>query len=95
MDNASCASNTVNADENPIQDIDPGYLQAVVDRIERLEEEKSETATAIRDVYSEAKGNGFDPKVIREIIRLRKQDPHELDEQEAILHLYKQALGMG
>jgi len=62
--------------------------------VERLEEEKKATADDIRDVYAEAKGRGFDTKAIREIVRLRAKEPHEREEQEAILELYKSALGM-
>lgn len=70
------------------------HLQQLVDRIERLEEEKSDIAGVIREAYTEAKSTGFDPKVVRQLIRLRKMDQNDVDEQEALLHLYKQALGM-
>jgi uncharacterized protein (UPF0335 family) len=69
-------------------------LKTIVERIERLESEKEQTANDIKEVYSEAKGNGFDVKVLRKIIALRKQDRDERQEQEAILELYQQALGM-
>lgn len=69
-------------------------LRAIVERIERLEEEKQGIADDIKDVYAEAKGNGFDTKVLRQIVRLRKQEPNERHEQEAVLDLYMQALGM-
>ena len=69
-------------------------LKAVVERIERLEEEKKAIADDIRDVYAEAKGNGFDVKALRTIIRLRKQDKTERQEHEAILETYMHALGM-
>ncbi|MBF0421363.1 MAG: DUF2312 domain-containing protein [Magnetococcales bacterium] len=69
-------------------------LRVYIERIERLEEEKATLGQDIRDLYLEAKGNGFDPKVMKEIIKLRKKDPDEVDEEDAILHLYKQALGM-
>ena len=69
-------------------------LQQYVDRIERLEEEKADIAAAIREVYAEAKGNGFEPKVMRQIVKIRKMDPNDVDEQDTLLHLYKQALGM-
>ncbi|MEO5364058.1 MAG: DUF2312 domain-containing protein [Magnetococcus sp. DMHC-8] len=69
-------------------------LGQFVDRIERLEEEKAELGQDIRDIYLEAKGNGFDPKVMRQIVSLRKKDRREVDEEEALLQLYKQALGM-
>ena len=69
-------------------------LKAVVERIERLEEEKKAIADDIRDVYAEAKGNGYDVKALRTIIRLRKQDKTERQEHEAILETYMHALGM-
>ncbi|MCB8839559.1 DUF2312 domain-containing protein [Aurantimonas sp. VKM B-3413] len=69
-------------------------LRSFVERIERLEEEKKTIADDIKDVYAEAKGNGFDTKVLRRVISLRKQDQNERQEQEAILDLYLQALGM-
>ena len=69
-------------------------LKAFVERVERLEEEKKAIADDIRDVYAEAKGNGFDVKALRTIVRLRKQDIDERKEQEAILETYMHALGM-
>ena len=69
-------------------------LKAFVERIERLEEEKKTISDDIRDVYAEAKGNGFDVKVLRTIVRMRKQDANERAEQETILETYMQALGM-
>lgn len=69
-------------------------LKSVVERIERLEEEKTSLADDIKEVYAEAKGNGFDIKVIRQIIRLRRMKPHDVQEQETLLDLYKRALGM-
>ncbi|BBE73912.1 DUF2312 domain-containing protein [Oharaeibacter diazotrophicus] len=69
-------------------------LKQFVERIERLEEEKKAIADDVRDVYAEAKGRGFDIKAIRAIVRLRAKEPHEREEEEAILELYKSALGM-
>ena len=69
-------------------------LKSVVERIERLEEEKKAIADDIREVFAEAKGNGFDTKVLRQVIRLRKQDLAERQEQDAVRDLYLQALGM-
>jgi len=69
-------------------------LRSIVERIERLEEEKQALADDIKEVYAEAKANGFDTKTLRAIIRLRKQDTNERQEQEALLDLYMQALGM-
>jgi len=70
-------------------------LRSFVERIERLEEERTALGADIREVYSEAKGVGFDIKVMRQIIRLRKLDSQDRQEQEAVLDLYKSALGMG
>jgi uncharacterized protein (UPF0335 family) len=69
-------------------------LKAFVERIERLEEEKKAIADDIKGVYGEAKGNGFDVKALRAIIRLRKEDPAKRAEHEAILETYMHALGM-
>lgn len=71
-----------------------GQLKAIVERIERLEEEKKATQDDIREVYAEAKGSGFDVKALRSIIRLRKQDADERNEQLAVLETYMHALGM-
>ena len=68
-------------------------LKSFIERIERLEEEKAGIAGDIREVYSEAKGEGFDSKVMRQVIRLRKMDRNDRQEQEALLDLYLQALG--
>jgi uncharacterized protein (UPF0335 family) len=70
------------------------HLKSFIERIERLEEEKKALAEDIRDVYSEAKGNGFDVKVMRQIVKIRKMDKDDLDEQEALLETYLLALGM-
>ncbi|WP_193619431.1 DUF2312 domain-containing protein [Fimbriiglobus ruber] len=69
-------------------------LRSVIERVEKLEEEKAAIAGDIRDVFAEAKGNGFDVKAIRQIIKLRKLDASERDEQESILDTYLRALGM-
>ena len=69
-------------------------LKAFVERIERLEEEKKAIADDIRDVYAEAKGNGYDVKAMRQVVRLRKQDKDERAEYEAVLETYMHALGM-
>ncbi len=71
-----------------------GQLRSFIERIERLEEEKKGLSEDIRDVFAEAKGNGFDTKVMRQVIRLRKKEPAERQEEEAILDLYLHALGM-
>lgn len=69
-------------------------LRSFIERIERLEEEKKSIADDIKDVYAEAKGNGFDTKVLRKVVTIRKQDQNERMEQEAVLDLYLHALGM-
>jgi len=69
-------------------------LRAFIERIERMEEEKKAISDDIKEIYAEAKGNGFDTKVLRQIIRIRKQDANERAEQEALLELYMAALGM-
>jgi uncharacterized protein (UPF0335 family) len=71
-----------------------GQLKSFVERIEHLEEEKKGIADDIRDVFAEAKGQGFDTKVMRQVIRLRKKEPAERQEEEALLDLYMHALGM-
>lgn len=69
-------------------------LRAFIERIERMEEEQDAIKLDIKEIYAEAKGNGFDTKVLRQIIKIRKMDAHERAENEAILELYMAALGM-
>ncbi len=69
-------------------------LKSIIERVERLEEDKKAISDDIKDVYSEAKGNGYDVKALRRIVALRKQDPDKRAEQEAILDTYMHALGM-
>jgi len=69
-------------------------LRAIISRIERLEEEKAALAGDLREVYAEAKGNGFDVKALRAVVRLRKKDDNERREEELILDTYLHALGM-
>ncbi len=78
---------------------DPGgvaadQLRAFIERIERLEEEKKVISDDIKDVYAEAKGNGYDVKILRKVVSIRKKQPHEREEEEAVLDLYLHALGM-
>lgn len=70
-------------------------LRSYIERIERLEEEKAALAADIRDVFAEAKANGFDVKIMRQVLKLRKMDQDDRDEVETLLELYKRALGMG
>lgn len=69
-------------------------LRSIIERVERLEEDKAAIASDIKDVFTEAKGNGYDVKALRTIVRMRKQDAHERAEQEQILETYMQAMGM-
>ena len=69
-------------------------LRQFVERIERLEAEKKDLADQQKEVMAEAKGRGYDTKVLRKLVTLRKRDPQEISEEEAVLELYKEALGM-
>ena len=80
--------------EQPSTRFAKDHLKAFVERVERLEEEKKAISDDIRDVYAEAKANGFDTKALHTIVRLRKQDLEERREQETILATYMHALGM-
>jgi uncharacterized protein (UPF0335 family) len=88
------AANAAAKDDQAAHRFAKDHLKAFVERVERLEEEKKTIADDIRDVYAEAKGNGFDVKAMRTVVRLRKQDVNERKEQEAILETYLHALGM-
>lgn len=77
--------------EAPVSD---DQLRLFIERIERLEEEKKGISDDIRDVYLESKSQGYDPKIMRQIVRLRKLPPHDRKEMEAILDIYKNALGI-
>ena len=85
------------ADDSPHSDIlnqaAQGQLKSIIERIERLEQEKSEIAEQIKEVFAEAKGNGFDVKVFRKVVRIRKQDRAKRLEEEAITDLYLSAMG--
>ena len=84
MDDGGFSTTTVAADQ----------LKAIVERIERLEEEKKEIAEQIKEIYAEAKANGFDTKTLRKVVTLRKKALEERQEEEAMLDLYLHALGM-
>src|SRR6516165_1838479 len=95
MATAAAATATAAAkDEQPAHRFAKDQLKAFVERIERLEEEKKAIADDVRDVYAEAKANGYDVKALRKVVRMRKQDVNERKEQEAILETYLHALGM-
>ena len=78
----------------PGQPVAAEQLRAIVERIEQLEDEKRKTAEYLKEVYAEAKGNGFDVKAIRKLVALRRKDRDEREEEEAMLALYMEALGM-
>jgi uncharacterized protein (UPF0335 family) len=69
-------------------------LRSIIERIERLEEEKRSLSSDIKDIYAEAKSSGFDNKVLRALITLRRKEPAEVEEQETLLELYRRALGI-
>jgi uncharacterized protein (UPF0335 family) len=69
-------------------------LKSFIERIERLEDEKRALGEDIKEIYAEAKGTGFEPKIMRQIVKIRRMDRDEHDEQESLLDLYKRALGM-
>jgi len=80
---------------NQIGGIAAEALRQIIERVERLEEEKKGLQGDIKDVYAQAKSQGFDVKIIRQIVRLRKIEDHEREEIEQLLELYKAAIGMG
>jgi uncharacterized protein (UPF0335 family) len=90
MDKAATKDPVVTGSE----EVNAGHLRAFIERIERLEEEKKALSDDIKDVYAEAKGNGFDVKIMRKIISIRKQDREKRREEEEILDLYLAALGI-
>ena len=95
--------------ERPVTEVDDGEpasapaetggiavdrLRSIIERIERLEEERKALGSDIKDIYAEAKSAGFDVKVVRTIVRIRKQEPADVEEQETLLDVYRRALGM-
>ena len=88
------------ATESPMSEIDSSYrvtadeLRQFIERIERLDAEKKDLAEQQKEVMAEAKGRGYDTKVMRKLITLRKRDQNDIAEEEAILEMYKEALGM-
>ena len=81
-------------DDNHSATVHGAQLRGIIERIETLEAEKAEIAEQVKEVYAEAKGNGFDPKILRMVVRLRKKTADERAEAEAMLDLYLQALGL-
>jgi uncharacterized protein (UPF0335 family) len=88
------AADVAEKDEVQTGGIAADRLRSIVDRIERLEEERKALASDIKDIYAEAKSAGFDVKVLRQLIRIRKQEAAEVEEQETLLDVYRRALGM-
>lgn len=82
------------AKETQVGGIAADRLRSLIERIERLEEERKALGNDIKDIFAEAKSAGFDVKVMRQIIRIRKQEPAEVEEQESLLDVYRRALGM-
>jgi uncharacterized protein (UPF0335 family) len=83
------------ADPDPeVGGIAADRLRSIIERIERLEEERKALANDIKDIFAEAKSAGFDVKVVRQLISIRKKEPEEVEEQETLLDLYRRALGM-
>jgi uncharacterized protein (UPF0335 family) len=85
------------ADEKPAAEVGgiaADRLRSIIERIERLEEERKALSSDIKDIFVEAKSAGFDVKVLRQVLRLRKQEPAEVEEQETLMDLYRRALGM-
>lgn len=82
------------SDFENVSGISGAQLNQYIEKIERLEEEKAEISEHIRDVFTEAKGNGFDVKVMRQVLKIRKMNKNERAEQEEILQIYLEALGM-
>ncbi len=83
-----------NKSMNDIAGINGDRLKSIIERIERLEEEKKGIASDIKDIYAEAKGVGYDTKIIRQIVKIRKMEQMERQEQEQLIDVYMQALGM-
>lgn len=79
---------------NNIQPLDAGHLILLVERIERLEAEAKQVAEGVKEVYEEAKSAGYDPRYIKQCIKLRAKDPDELAEEDELLQMYREALGI-
>jgi uncharacterized protein (UPF0335 family) len=88
------AAEEIRSEETKTGGIAADRLRSIVERIERLEEERKALGSDIKDIYAEAKSAGFDVKVLRAIIRIRKQEPAEVEEQETLIDVYRRALGM-
>ncbi|WP_366125304.1 DUF2312 domain-containing protein [Acetobacter cerevisiae] len=86
---------TTEDDEGPVTgSVSAERLRSIIERVERLEEERKELAGDVKDIFTEAKSAGFDVKVIRQLIKIRKMEPSEVEEQETLLDTYRRAIGM-
>lgn len=97
MSASSAAASRKRQEDDPDSDVGgiaADRLRSIIERIERLEEEKKALGEDVKDIFSEAKSAGFDTKVIKTLISIRKKEPSEVEEQETLLDLYKRALGM-
>jgi uncharacterized protein (UPF0335 family) len=94
MSAAGVVERTANATGSATAGFAVDHLRTFIERVERLEEEKAALSEDLREVYSEAKGSGFDTKIMRQVVRLRKLDRADFQEREAVLDLYMTALGM-
>lgn len=94
MEQTTLITDKDDENNNIVGGIDTNRLQSIIERIERLEEEKNAISGDIRDIYAEAKGVGFDVKIIRAIIKLRKMNAADRDEQEFLLETYRKALNI-
>jgi uncharacterized protein (UPF0335 family) len=94
MSGAAAVAEKKDRDDAEVGGIAADRLRSIVERIERLEEERKGLADNIKDIFAEAKSAGFDVKVVRQIISIRKKEPAEVEEQETLLELYRRALGM-
>ena len=88
------ALDTTETSDPEVGGIAADRLRSLIERIERLEEERKALASDIKDIYAEAKSAGFDVKIVRQLIMLRKKEPAEIEEAETLLDLYRRALGM-
>lgn len=82
------------SENNNVGGLSADRLRSIVERIESLEEDRKALGSDIRDIFSEAKSAGFDVKVVKQLIKLRKQEPAEVEEQETLLDVYRNALGV-
>jgi uncharacterized protein (UPF0335 family) len=94
MSAAGVVERTASANGSATAGFAVDHLRTFIERVERLEEEKAALSEDLREVYSEAKGSGFDTKIMRQVVRLRKLDRADFQEREAVLDLYMTALGM-